>query len=178
MACTRPLGKVIRAGMLPVPIRTATADLLRDRPKLQVATGELTVPRTDPRAVVDAGKYPDDARRWMGFHVDNNDTEPGHVNTRQTQVARRILAGGDGLMSGWKRVAAWTSVILGGIAAVGLGVYFVASGLDRADLRRRASTSSITTISTMATGTETTPHARPPSVARQSLSEPSHSVAA
>jgi hypothetical protein len=39
----------------------------------------------------------------------------------------------DGLMSGWKRVLAWASAITGGLALIGLGVYFVVIGLDRAN---------------------------------------------
>lgn len=69
------VGKMIRAGMLPVPIATDAIDQLRDRPRLQVVAGELTVLRTDARAIADAGKYPDDPRRWMGFHVDHTDVE-------------------------------------------------------------------------------------------------------
>lgn len=69
------VGKMVRAGMLPVPITAAAVDRLRDRPRLQVVTGELTVLRTDARAIADAGKYPGDPRRWMGFHIDHTDAE-------------------------------------------------------------------------------------------------------
>lgn len=69
------VGKMIRASMLPLPITAAAVDQLRGRPRLQVVDGELTVLRTDARAIADAGKYPDDPRRWMGFHVDHTDAE-------------------------------------------------------------------------------------------------------
>jgi uncharacterized membrane protein HdeD (DUF308 family) len=39
----------------------------------------------------------------------------------------------DGLMTGWKRVLAWASVIVFGLALIGLGVYFVIAGLDTVD---------------------------------------------
>jgi hypothetical protein len=36
-------------------------------------------------------------------------------------------------MTGWKPVLAWAVATIGGLALVGLGTYFVATGLDRAD---------------------------------------------
>jgi hypothetical protein len=36
-------------------------------------------------------------------------------------------------VTGWRRIAAWAGSILGGLAVAGLGVFFVLTGLDRAD---------------------------------------------
>jgi hypothetical protein len=39
----------------------------------------------------------------------------------------------DGVMTGWKQVVAWVSTVAAGVALVGLGVFFVVTGLDAAD---------------------------------------------
>ena len=67
--------KMVRAGMLPLPITARSIEQFLDRQRLQVADGELTVLRTDARQEADRSKYPHDERRWMGFHVDHTDTE-------------------------------------------------------------------------------------------------------
>lgn len=67
--------KLVRAGMLSQPIEAAEVERLAGRPRLQVATGELTVLRTDARAEADQEKYPQDPRKWVGFHVDHTDDE-------------------------------------------------------------------------------------------------------
>jgi hypothetical protein len=67
--------KLVRAGMLSRPIEAAEVERLAGRPRLQVASGELTVLRTDARAEADPEKYPQDPRKWVGFHVDHTDHE-------------------------------------------------------------------------------------------------------
>lgn len=67
--------KLIRAGMLSVPIELDEVERLADRRRLQVATGELTVLRTDARAEADPVRYPHDPRQWVGFHVEHTDAE-------------------------------------------------------------------------------------------------------
>jgi hypothetical protein len=67
--------KLIKAGMLGLPIRAADVDKISGRERLQVLNGELTVLRTDARAEADRDKYPADPRRWMGFHVQHTDEE-------------------------------------------------------------------------------------------------------
>ena len=69
------VNKMVAAGMLPLPITTASIEPLRGRPRLQVTAGELTVLRTGARRAVDPGEFPGDARRWIGFHVDHTDAE-------------------------------------------------------------------------------------------------------
>ena len=39
---------------------------------------------------------------------------------------------GDGSVTGWQGVAVWLASIIGGLALIGLGVFFVVNGLDRA----------------------------------------------
>lgn len=65
--------KLIRAGMLGLPVRPDEVKRLMGRDRLQVVAGELTVLRTDARAESDPAKYPDDDRRWVGFHVEHPD---------------------------------------------------------------------------------------------------------
>lgn len=67
--------KMIRAGMLGLPIKTDAVDYLTGRDRLQATAGELTVLRTDARAEADPAKYPMDNRRWVGFHVQHSDQE-------------------------------------------------------------------------------------------------------
>jgi hypothetical protein len=74
--------KMVRAGMLPLPITAAAVDQLLGRPKLRVVEGELTVLRTDARRKADQDKYPTDARRWMGFHVEHTDAELEETSLR------------------------------------------------------------------------------------------------
>jgi hypothetical protein len=74
--------KMVRAGMLPLPITAAAVDQLLGRPKLRVVEGELTVLRTDARQTADQRKYPADGRRWMGFHVDHTDAELDETSLR------------------------------------------------------------------------------------------------
>jgi hypothetical protein len=74
--------KMIRAGMLPLPITTASVEALLGRPRLRVTAGELTVLRTDARQEADRYKYPDDARRWTGFHVDHSDADLAETSLR------------------------------------------------------------------------------------------------
>jgi hypothetical protein len=74
--------KMVRAGMLPLPITAFSVDQLLGRPKLCVVKGELTVLRTDARQTADGAKYPDDGRRWMGFHVDHTDAELEETSLR------------------------------------------------------------------------------------------------
>lgn len=63
--------KLVRAGVLAVPIQAALVETLAGLPRLAVEHGELTVLRTDARA--DA--YPGEDRRWIGFHVEHTDVE-------------------------------------------------------------------------------------------------------
>jgi hypothetical protein len=75
--------KMIRAGMLRVPItEEAVADLRLNRTLAEAVDGELTVLRTDARTENDTSKYPDDPRRWMGFHVDHTDSELDETSLR------------------------------------------------------------------------------------------------
>jgi hypothetical protein len=74
--------KMVRSGMLPLPITAAAVDRLLGRPKLRVVAGELTVLRTDARKTADRAKYPGDRRRWMGFHVDHTDAELDETSLR------------------------------------------------------------------------------------------------
>lgn len=67
--------KMVRAGMLGLPIGAGEVERLMRREFLSVAAGELTVLRTDARAVSDRTKYPHEDRRWVGFHVEHSDDE-------------------------------------------------------------------------------------------------------
>lgn len=67
--------KLVRAGMLGLPIQATSVDKITGRDRLQVLDGELTVLRTDARAEADRGKYPADPRKWMGFHVEHSDED-------------------------------------------------------------------------------------------------------
>lgn len=67
--------KLVRAGMLTVPIELELVERLAAQPRLQVAAGELTVLRTDARADADLTKYPHDERKYVGFHVDHSAEE-------------------------------------------------------------------------------------------------------
>lgn len=74
--------KMVRAGMLPLPITAMSVDQLVGRPKLRAVDGQLTVLRTDARQESDHAKYPDDPRHWMGFHVRQTDTELAETSLR------------------------------------------------------------------------------------------------
>ncbi|MFR9802576.1 hypothetical protein ACL02T_09775 [Pseudonocardia sp. RS010] len=74
--------KMIRAGMLPLPITAASVDQLLGRPRLRVVDGELTVLRTDARQQADPAKYLSDPRRWLGFHVQHTDAELEETSLR------------------------------------------------------------------------------------------------
>jgi len=67
--------KLVRAGVLSLPIKADEVEKLTDRDRLQVVSGELTVLRTDARAESDPARYPDDPRQWVGFHVEHTDAE-------------------------------------------------------------------------------------------------------
>lgn len=67
--------KLVRAGMLTVPIELEEVERLAGRQRLRAATGELTVLRTDARAEADPVRYPHDPRQWVGFHVEHTDAE-------------------------------------------------------------------------------------------------------
>ncbi|MGV9336960.1 hypothetical protein [Nocardia sp. NPDC003726] len=62
--------KLIACGVLPTPIDAEQIASLASRPRLIVASGELTVLRTAARS---AAREPD--RDWIGFHVDFSDRE-------------------------------------------------------------------------------------------------------
>ena len=74
--------KLVRAGILDLPIRTDDVERLMGRDRLQVTAGELTVLRTDARALSDPVKYPMDNRRWMGFHVEHTNDELAESSLR------------------------------------------------------------------------------------------------
>jgi hypothetical protein len=76
------IDKMVRAGMLPLPITAASVDQLLGRSKLRVVDGQLTVLRTDARQVADRSKYPHDSRRWMGFNVQHSDDELEETSLR------------------------------------------------------------------------------------------------
>jgi hypothetical protein len=67
--------KLVKAGILDLPIKADSVARLTGRERLQVLDGELTVLRTDARASADRDKYPDDRRTWMGFHVEHSDED-------------------------------------------------------------------------------------------------------
>ncbi len=67
--------KLIRAGILSRSIKASEVAPLTGRERLQVTAGALTVLRTDAREEADQAKYPNDPRRWMGFHVDHTDED-------------------------------------------------------------------------------------------------------
>lgn len=70
--------KLIRAGVLPVPIPASTVAQLAQYPVLKVAEGELTVLRTDAREVAPPGED----RPWIGFHVTHSDVELEETSLR------------------------------------------------------------------------------------------------
>lgn len=74
--------KLVRAGILDLPIRTDDVERLIGRDRLQVTAGELTVLRTDARASSDPVKYPMDNRRWVGFHVQHTNDELAESSLR------------------------------------------------------------------------------------------------
>lgn len=74
--------KMVRAGMLPLPLTTSSIESLLGRPKLRVVDGELTVLRTDARHEIARAKYPHDSRRWLGFHVEHTDSELDETSLR------------------------------------------------------------------------------------------------
>lgn len=76
------LDKMIRAGMLAVPITTASIEALAGRSPLRVLSGELTVLRTDARRASDASEHVFDGRQWIGFHVSHTDQELGETSLR------------------------------------------------------------------------------------------------
>lgn len=65
--------KLIRAGMLSPPFYVSDLVPLTGRPKLTVVEGELTVLRTDARAVADPQEMP--RRRYIGFHAEHSNEE-------------------------------------------------------------------------------------------------------
>lgn len=67
--------KLVRAGLLTLPIKASAIADLQDRPRLQITAGEITVLRTDARTECDPLLYPMDQRQWMGFHVQHTDAE-------------------------------------------------------------------------------------------------------
>lgn len=67
--------KLVRAGILSLPITRDDVERLTGRDLLQVTAGELTVLRTNARAAADPTRYPADTRRWVGFHVEHTDDE-------------------------------------------------------------------------------------------------------
>lgn len=69
------IDKLVKAGMLGLPIKATSVDKITGRERLQVLDGELTVLRTDARAEADRDKYPADPRTWMGFHVAHSDED-------------------------------------------------------------------------------------------------------
>jgi hypothetical protein len=74
--------KLVRAGLLGLPIRTDDVERLMGRDRLQVTEGELSVLRTDARAQSDRSKYPMDDRKWVGFHVQHTDDELAESSLR------------------------------------------------------------------------------------------------
>lgn len=74
--------KLVRAGILGLPIRAEDVERLMGRSHLQVTAGELTVLRTDARAKADPMKYPLDNRKWVGFHVQHSDDELAESSLR------------------------------------------------------------------------------------------------
>ncbi len=74
--------KLVRAGVLGLPIRADDVERLMGRDRLQVTAGELTVLRTDARAEADPTKYPVDNRKWVGFHVQHTDDELAESSLR------------------------------------------------------------------------------------------------
>ncbi|MEU4607642.1 hypothetical protein AB0F43_32045 [Kribbella sp. NPDC023972] len=84
--------KLVRAGMLSVPIELEEVERLAGRPRLQVAAGELTVLRTDARAEADPAKHPHDTRKWIGFHVQHSDDELADSSLRWWRsVPERVI---------------------------------------------------------------------------------------
>ncbi|MGI5236471.1 hypothetical protein [Dactylosporangium sp. CA-139066] len=63
--------KLVRAGVLDVPIATGRVEELALRDPLQVVDGELTVLRIDARAEA----YPGEDRKYIGFHVAHSNDE-------------------------------------------------------------------------------------------------------
>lgn len=74
--------KLVKAGILGLPIRADDVEQLMGRDRLQVTAGELTVLRTDARAEADPTKYPTDTRKWVGFHVQHTDHELAESSLR------------------------------------------------------------------------------------------------
>jgi hypothetical protein len=74
--------KLVRAGIVGLPIRADDVERLMGRDRLQVTAGELTVLRTDARAEADPTKYPVDNRKWVGFHVQHTDDELAESSLR------------------------------------------------------------------------------------------------
>ncbi|WP_157662897.1 hypothetical protein [Prescottella equi] len=83
--------KLVRAGILSLPISPDTVDRLAKRPQLRVESGQLTVLRTDARRDAHPGDDPL-GRRYMGFHVDHTDAELEDTSLRWWRSSpRRIL---------------------------------------------------------------------------------------
>ncbi len=64
--------KMVRAGMLPLPITAASVARFIGLSKLVVVEGALTVLRTDARQPVNPVRNPDDDRAFIGFHVEHS----------------------------------------------------------------------------------------------------------
>lgn len=74
------LDKLISAGMLgEPPIHLEPVERLQAMKTLEVASGELTVLRTAPRA---ACVFPNEGRDWIGFHVEMSDDEVSRASLR------------------------------------------------------------------------------------------------
>lgn len=80
--------KLIKAGILDVPIDPDVVDELAARPFLAVTNGELTVLRTDARD--DA--YPGEDRAYIGFHVEmtNDELEAASLRWWRSSPARLL----------------------------------------------------------------------------------------
>lgn len=84
------LDKLIRAGLLSLPLQLSDVDKLTGRDRLTILDGELTVLRMDARVVADDRQHPGDPRRWAGFHVEHSDLELDESSLRwwRADVAR------------------------------------------------------------------------------------------
>ena len=74
--------KLVRAGILGIPIKTSEVEKLTGRDRLQVLSGALTVLRTDAREKAHREKYPHDPREWMGFHVEHTNEDLAAASLR------------------------------------------------------------------------------------------------
>ena len=82
--------KLIRAGLLTVPLEAATVDELAARRFLKVVDGELTVLRTDAQGDADPSRYAGDNRRFVGFGVgmDPEDRDAANLRWWRSDPAR------------------------------------------------------------------------------------------